>query len=117
MCVNRRGVGADMYDPAHVFFPADPLGKAVYHQLAFYLSGTVDNLTATSSPVQRAVEAAAAAQPSPGSAGAPAFKASMGVNRLAWDTTCAPVFEQQLTSRYVQYLASELVWLSQSTIN
>ena len=51
----------DQYDKARQFLPGDPLSVSVYQQLSFYLSGTVDNLTATSSPVQLAVEAAGVA--------------------------------------------------------
>lgn len=84
----------DTYDPHRVFFPATPHERALYHQLAFYLSGTIDNLTATSSPIQVTVEASSsAASPS-----APAFLQSLHTNRRAWEELCAPIFERQLES-------------------
>jgi len=46
----------DTYDVDGLMLPRnDPRKRGLYQQLAFFSSGTLDNLSATSSPIQRAV--------------------------------------------------------------
>lgn len=45
----------EQYDKEHILLPQDPKVRALYQQLAFFAIGTMDNLNATSSPVQRGV--------------------------------------------------------------
>jgi len=45
----------DRFDLDEILAPRDPVFRARMYKLMFYCSGTVDNLTATSSPVQRAL--------------------------------------------------------------
>mmetsp|Transcript_11456 Transcript_11456/g.14930 ORF Transcript_11456/g.14930 Transcript_11456/m.14930 type:complete len:266 (+) Transcript_11456:59-856(+) len=78
----------------------NPKERSLYHQLAFYSSGTLDNLTSTSSPVQRAV---LALQQGP---------ANMKVvlkkeNKVAWDTIIAPYYEQLLLQNGGPYLVGQ----------
>jgi len=42
----------DLFDTEHKLAPKDPVFRARFYKLMFYCSGTVDNLTATSSPLQ-----------------------------------------------------------------
>jgi len=42
----------DLFDTEHKLAPKDPVFRARFYKLIFYCSGTVDNLTATSSPLQ-----------------------------------------------------------------
>jgi len=67
----------------------NPKQRALYHQLACYSSGTVDNLTSTSSPIQRAVNEV---QKSPADMN-PLIKEE---NRIAWNTYCGPYYENLL---------------------
>ena len=48
----------DLFDPDDKLGPrkSDPKYLAAFHQFTFYCSGTVDNLMAISSPIQRVVE-------------------------------------------------------------
>eukprot|EP00755_Sulcionema_specki_P000400 Sspe_Gene.115085::Locus_101979_Transcript_1_1_Confidence_1.000_Length_815::g.115085::m.115085/K00799/GST, gst; glutathione S-transferase len=68
----------------------DPKQRAEFFQMAFYSTGTLDNLTATSSPVQRAV-----LKEGTGPDEWAAYQKK--VNRTAWDTVCAPMLEERLT--------------------
>jgi len=51
----------DQFDIEQKLAPKDPKFRAKFYKLMFYCSGTVDNLTANSSPVQRTVD-----DPTPG---------------------------------------------------
>jgi len=51
----------DQFDIEQKLAPKDPEFRAKFYKLMFYCSGTVDNLTANSSPVQRTVD-----DPTPG---------------------------------------------------
>ena len=42
----------DNFDLDNILAPKDPIFRAKFYKIMFYLSGTVDNLTATSSPIQ-----------------------------------------------------------------
>jgi len=46
----------DRFDLDHLLAPLDPAFRARLYKLMFYCSGTVDNLTASSSPVQMSLE-------------------------------------------------------------
>ena len=48
----------DLFDPKDKLGPrkSDPKFLASLHQFTFYVSGTVDNLSAISSPIQRVIE-------------------------------------------------------------
>lgn len=84
----------EQYDRTFCLQREDAAGRALYHQLSYYLSGTIDNLAATSSPVQRAIHIAAGAATVDADAGAKQQAAQL--NRIAWNQVCAPVFERQL---------------------
>jgi glutathione S-transferase len=95
----------EQYDRTFCLQREDAAGRALYHQLSYYLSGTIDNLAATSSPVQRAVHIAADAATAEADAGAKQQAADNAaaaaahaaqLNRIAWNQVCAPVFERQL---------------------
>lgn len=91
----------ETYDRTFCLQREDAAGRALYHQLAFYLSGTVDNLAASSSPVQRAVHLAsdaATVDAAGADAAAKQLSETAQLNRIAWNELCAPVFERQLAS-------------------
>jgi len=48
----------DLFDPEEKLGPrkSDPKFLSALHQFTFYVSGTVDNLSAISSPIQRVLE-------------------------------------------------------------
>merc|ERR1711936_523702 len=46
----------EMFDLDQLLAPRDPVFRSKLYKLMFYISGTVDNLTATSSPVQMVLE-------------------------------------------------------------
>ena len=46
----------DVFDLDNILAPKDPVFRAKLYKLMFYISGTVDNLTAISSPVQMVLE-------------------------------------------------------------
>ena len=57
----------------------DPSAVARFYQSAFYASGTIDNLPATSSPIQRVLD-----DPMAG-------KKNWEQNKVAWDSLCGPL--------------------------
>jgi glutathione S-transferase len=89
----------DTYDVDGLLLSRDePAKRALYQQLAFYSSGTLDNLTATSVPWQRAVMDA--------SGGAPAAMKGVvdPVKEAAWHSHCAPYYEAILKKNGGPYL-------------
>ncbi|CAK9035259.1 unnamed protein product [Durusdinium trenchii] len=70
----------------------DPDFAALFYQLAFYCSGTVDNLTATSSPIQPVV-----AEKRPGD-----DEKNIELNHRAWIEQCGPLLVSILgTSKFM----------------
>lgn len=79
----------DTFDTKRLLLPESPAARAAFYQLAFYCTGTVDNLTATSVPIQRGkLMTDSSAAPSP-----PYADPS---NKVAWDGYVAAYFEAQL---------------------
>ena len=78
----------DMFDLDQVFAPKDPVFRAKLYKLIFYISGTVDNLTATSSPVQMVLE-----DKTPGQ-----NEAVIAVNKKAYKTLVGPLLAKELGS-------------------
>ena len=78
----------DMFDLDQVFAPKDPVFRAKLYKLMFYISGTVDNLTATSSPVQMVLE-----DKTPGQ-----NEAVIAVNKKAYKTLVGPLLAKELGS-------------------
>mmetsp|Transcript_41653 Transcript_41653/g.112432 ORF Transcript_41653/g.112432 Transcript_41653/m.112432 type:complete len:231 (-) Transcript_41653:85-777(-) len=83
----------DRHDPQSLLGPRDAAARAQLWQLAFYCCGTVDNLTATSSPVQRAL-------PGP-------VEWDDEERRRAWQAVCAPALEDLLRCCGGPYFAGE----------
>eukprot|EP01134_Creolimax_fragrantissima_P002156 CFRG2156T1 len=82
----------DQYDPEGLLLSrTNAVKRALFFQVAFYCTGTVDNLASTSSPVQRAIMS---------TSGKPANMVAVinPVNRTAWYDVCAPFFEKLLTN-------------------
>ncbi len=67
--------------------------SAAFYRLCFYASGTLDNLMATSSPVQMVVD-----DPRPGDK-----EEVIATNRKAFREICAPLLEKQLGDRAYMY--------------
>jgi glutathione S-transferase len=94
----------EQYDPRGLLLTrSDARTRAQYHELAFLCASTLDNLAATSSPVQRAVlsqlqrEGRAAAM-------APVVNPA---NREAWDSYLAPYLERVLRERGGPFLLGD----------
>mmetsp|Transcript_68772 Transcript_68772/g.201398 ORF Transcript_68772/g.201398 Transcript_68772/m.201398 type:complete len:231 (+) Transcript_68772:58-750(+) len=83
----------ETHDPRRLLSPRDEAARAQLWQLAFYCAGTVDNLTATSSPVQRAL---------PGPA-----QWDEEERRRAWQEVCAPTLLEILRRGGGSYAAGE----------
>jgi len=90
----------DEYDIDGILLAKDSSTKAMYNQLAFYASGTLDNLTSTSSPVQRAVNEITQGKPNMN----PVIKPE---NKHAWKEYCAPYFEELLRKRDGPYILGQ----------
>jgi len=78
----------DMFDLDLGFAPKDPVFRAKLYKMMFYISGTVDNLTATSSPVQMVLE-----DKTPGQ-----NEAVIAVNKKAYKTLVGPLLAKELGS-------------------
>lgn len=76
----------EQWDLDNVLAPKDPKFRASMYKLAFYCSGTIDNLTATSSPVQMVL-----VDKTPG-----AKPALLEVNKTAWLSVCGPALSKEL---------------------
>eukprot|EP00035_Acanthoeca_spectabilis_P003011 m.90773 g.90773 ORF g.90773 m.90773 type:complete len:562 (-) comp11883_c0_seq2:164-1849(-) len=80
----------DQHDPTGVLAPRDPAFRAALYKWAFYCGGTLDNLGAMSSPIQRVVVDYRAFA-SPGEQ-----ESVVAANRRAWRTVCAPTLCAEL---------------------
>ncbi|CAE7662869.1 SRL1 [Symbiodinium sp. KB8] len=71
-----------LFDKDRKFAPLDqPEFASLFYQLAFYCSGTIDNLTATSSPIQMVLECK-----TPGDE-----EKAVELNHQAWIQQCGPI--------------------------
>jgi len=73
--------------------PRDPQYRAKLYQLCFYCSGTVDNLSASSSPIQRVMS-------DPLCGEQPAIVAQ---NQKAWKELCGPLLSEWLGEKTFMY--------------
>ena len=76
----------DVFDLDHILAPKDPVFRAKLYKLMFYLSGTVDNLTAVSSPIQIVLE-----NKKPGEEAE-----VVAVNKKAYQTLVGPLLATEL---------------------
>ena len=76
----------DMFDLDDILAPKDPMFRAKLYKLMFYISGTVDNLTATSSPVQMVLE-----NKKPGE-----DEAVIAANKKAYQILVGPILADEL---------------------
>lgn len=91
----------DSYDKAGLLLPrSDPTLRALYHNVAFYCTGTLDNLCSTSSPIQRAKLEYEGGEANMNTVINP-------MNKIAWRNTCAPFFESLLEKSGGPYLFGE----------
>mmetsp|Transcript_21536 Transcript_21536/g.65825 ORF Transcript_21536/g.65825 Transcript_21536/m.65825 type:complete len:267 (-) Transcript_21536:86-886(-) len=89
----------DRFDANQILLPAD--SRDLFYQMALYCSGTVDNVTAMSTPLQRAANIA--------SGGGPANLAPPvdETRRIAWDTYIGPFLEDVVARTPGDYLAGD----------
>ena len=76
----------DVFDLDHILAPKDPVFRAKLYKLMFYVSGTVDNLTAKSSPVQMVLE-----NKKPGDEAE-----VVAANKKAYQTLVGPILSNEL---------------------